>query len=329
MPPKEPSDVQYRIYSIRLALLTYYNYRSSKVQSQLDELEKQRNNTIEKLKTATKYNSTQELLKKYGATPSPKGQVAGSPKQSNAGTPKGGRTNVVPPPTANIPSRNMSASLPSTPQRSTTGIKDPLGQIVPHTAAAATPPWERPIARQDTGAEFAPNAFPSVPQYSQPGEGSRWYDRLVDALVGEDETLPKYRMALICHQCRLVNGQAPPGVRRLEDVGKWRCGGCGVMNGEESEAKKIISSIQQRAPSVDEGSMSRKSSAVHDPAQKENEAPTDPNSKGSESDVTQYTESSGDEKAPTEKVEPPPKPEIEPEPPRRRSTRPRKSTKEI
>jgi len=191
-----------------------------------------------------------------------------------------------------------------------------------------TPPWARPTAPQDTGAEFAPNAFPSAPQYSQPGEGSRWYDRLVDALVGEDETLPKYRMALICHQCRLVNGQAPPGVKRVEDVGKWRCGGCGVMNGEESEAKKIISSIQQQATSADERSMSRKTSAVHDPEQKENEAPVDQNSRGSESDVTQYTESSGDEKAPTEKVEPQPKPEIEQEPPRRRSTRPRKSTKE-
>jgi len=150
----------------------------------------------------------------------------------------------------------------------------------------------------------------------------------VDALVGEDETLPKYRMALICQQCRLVNGQAPPGVKRLEDVGKWRCGGCGVMNGEESEANKIISSFQQQATLADERSMSRKTSAAHDPEQKENEAPVDQNSRGSESDVTQYTESSGDEKAPTEKVEPLPKPEIEQEPPRRRSTRPRKSTKE-
>lgn len=325
---KDPSDVQYRIYSIRLALLTYYSYRTSKVQFQLDELEKQRNNTIEKLKTATKYNSTQELLKKYGATPSPKGQMVGSPKQTNAGSRMGGRTNVVPPPTANIPSRNVSASLPSTPQRSTPEIKAPLNQIVPHTAAAATPPWARPTAPQDTGAEFAPNAFPSAPQYSQPGEGPRWYDRLVDALVGEDETLPKYRMALICHQCRLVNGQAPPGVKRLEDVGKWRCGGCGVMNGEESEANKILSSIQEQAASASERSISHKRSDTHDPERKENEAPTDHNSRGSESDVTQYTESSGDEKALTEEVEPQPKPEIEPEPPRRRSTRPRKSTKE-
>lgn len=150
----------------------------------------------------------------------------------------------------------------------------------------------------------------------------------MDALVGEDETLPKNRMALICRQCRLVNGQASPGIKRSEDVGKWRCGGCGAMNGEESEAKKIISSIREQAASADEGSVSRTKSATHDPEQMENEAPAYQNSKGSESDVTQYTESSGDEKAPTEKLEPHPKPEIEPEPPRRRSTRSRKSTKE-
>ena len=30
-----------------------------------------------------------------------------------------------------------------------------------------------------------------------------------------------------------MNGQAPPGTRSLEDVGRWRCGGCGAWNGKE------------------------------------------------------------------------------------------------
>jgi len=56
----------------------------------------------------------------------------------------------------------------------------------------------------------------------------------------------KNRFALICQNCRLVNGQAPPGTRTLEDVGKWRCQGCGSMNGVENEAEKLVKQVSQR-----------------------------------------------------------------------------------
>lgn len=66
-------------------------------------------------------------------------------------------------------------------------------------------------------------------------------------LLGEDETQAKNRFALICAQCRLVNGQAPPGTRELGDVGRWRCGGCGAWNGEEkvgpdADVSKLVES---------------------------------------------------------------------------------------
>lgn len=69
----------------------------------------------------------------------------------------------------------------------------------------------------------------------------------MDVLLGEDETLPKNRLALICHHCRLVNGQAPPGVQHLEDVGTWRCAGCGTMNGEETEDTRLVRRIKEQA----------------------------------------------------------------------------------
>ena len=56
----------------------------------------------------------------------------------------------------------------------------------------------------------------------------------------------KNRFALICQKCRLVNGQAPPGARTLEDVGKWRCQGCGSMNGMENEAEKLVKQASRR-----------------------------------------------------------------------------------
>jgi hypothetical protein len=53
-------------------------------------------------------------------------------------------------------------------------------------------------------------------------------------------------MALICQNCRLVNGQAPPGTKTLADLGRWRCFGCGSWNGEEDEAVKVVQEMKKR-----------------------------------------------------------------------------------
>lgn len=111
------------------------------------------------------------------------------------------------------------------------------------------PPLPRSLEDVMPTAEFAPNAYSTSPQYaSGPSHGaSRWMDRLMNILMGEDETQPINRLALICLHCRLVNGQAPPGVRNLEDVGLWRCSGCRRLNGQESEAKRIADDISKQA----------------------------------------------------------------------------------
>lgn len=54
-------------------------------------------------------------------------------------------------------------------------------------------------------------------------------------------------MAMICSSCRLVNGQAPPGIKTPEELGRWRCGSCGAWNGVESETTKILSTLRQNA----------------------------------------------------------------------------------
>jgi hypothetical protein len=72
--------------------------------------------------------------------------------------------------------------------------------------------------------------------------------------------LPKNRMALICQHCRLVNGQAPPGVNRVQDVGKWRCGGCRGWNGEEDEGTKIVQQMKEKARLDKRGQLSSSNS---------------------------------------------------------------------
>jgi len=75
--------------------------------------------------------------------------------------------------------------------------------------------------------------------------GGHWYDRVLDLLLGEDETAPKNRIILICQNCRLVNGQAPPGTKSLAELGKWKCFGCGELNGEEDEAVKAVQEMKE------------------------------------------------------------------------------------
>ena len=296
-----------RIYLVRLALRTYYDYRTSTVQGQLDDLEKQRNETIERLKNATKYNSTQELLKKYGGTPTPKDKPARKPEgksptqQNKSNMPQNDRTNIAPPPTANIPGRIHVPSPQGTPQHF-----PPQKMSSPQSQSPRN--WQGPVSPQEPGEDFAPNAFAAPLQYAQAQEGPRWYDRLMDVLMGEDESLPGKRLALICKNCRLVNGQAPPGVLRLEDVGKWRCAGCGTTNGEESEVRKLVASMKDETPLEE----------VPHATSSKTEEKEDAEDEDSESDVTQY--SSEEERAK--------KPAAEAETPRRRSTRVKKSIQE-
>lgn len=242
------------IYSLRTVLDAYYNYRIANTQNYLNDLSKQREAAIERLKQATKYNSTQQLLDKYGGSPPSKRQPSPQPKGKRKsdigpGTKDGPRTGFAPPPTANIPGRQ---SLPVQ--------QPPRGSPLPHPQsrpAGLSPTDGNAVSRVDNapGEEFAPNAFTTpqgppqgmppvmrqAPQYAT--EGPKWYDRILDVVLGDDETQAKNRIVLICAKCRLVNGQAPPGARTLEDIGRWKCSSCGTMNGEESEEKKILQHI--------------------------------------------------------------------------------------
>ncbi|QGA21527.1 hypothetical protein EYB26_009238 [Talaromyces marneffei] len=237
------------VYTVRTVGSRMFDYRINRSQNYLDSLNKQRDKTIEKLKVATKYNSTQQLLEKYGGeSPKPKtaNKNGGTKKKDNDqqqrktqdNAPE--RTGLPPPPTANIrryPQNDAPAAAPSPPYNQ------------PRPSPRNDKPLPPPPSADATYAEkpgFAPNAFPpsAQPQYASGGT-PKWYDRLMDVLLGEDETSPKNRLVLICQNCRLVNGQAPPGIKSLGELGRWRCGSCGAWNGEETEARKVIADIQR------------------------------------------------------------------------------------
>ncbi|KAI5860936.1 hypothetical protein GGS23DRAFT_577954 [Durotheca rogersii] len=259
------------IYLVRTFTNAYFSFRIESLEAYLKDYQTERTKTIQKLKDATKYDSTLELLEKYGGSGEKRarakqagegdggdGQLAkgaGKKKHQNTGPEAtGARTNIPPPPTANI-ARPPHVPSPRTPQAS----------HKPHTLQPpqhATPP-ELPSE------EFAPNAGPLPPVYSQydvnPGP-PHWYDRILDLMLGEDEMATKNRIVLICQKCRLVNGQAPPGTKTLADLGTWKCMSCGSLNGEMDEGRKIIHQVlgSKKPPSDSRGAEDRDSDLSSD-----------------------------------------------------------------
>jgi hypothetical protein len=239
------------IVGVRWLLNAWYDYRVKNVEARLREATKERAKVIEKLKIATKYDSTQQLLDKYGGSgggankqQDPSQQQGKTSKRKIAGRQslpahQGPRTGFAPPPTANIPGRQPSPQNPldARLRAATQGSAPQIPPQVPHQ------PQQPPPSNES----FAPNAFPSQPAPTS-APAPAWYDRILDVVLGEDETSSKNRFALICAApaCRLVNGQAPPGARSLEDVGRWRCKGCGQMNGVESEVGKVLQQAERK-----------------------------------------------------------------------------------
>ncbi|KAK3943938.1 hypothetical protein QBC46DRAFT_14013 [Diplogelasinospora grovesii] len=255
------------LYMAHTITTAYYGYLIDGLSARLKDQQAERAKTIQKLKDATRYDSTQELLEKYGgsenkAKDKKEEQDGGHGDRQGQGplgpaTPQ--RTNMPPPPTANIVRRDIQqqqhrppASGPGTPQ-------PPASR----GAVADSPPQAAHVEMGGASAEFAANAFDgpeSARQYTHhahaPGAsamsfGHHWYDRILDTLLGEDETAAKNRIVLLCKNCRLVNGRAPPGTKSLAEVGTWKCMACGAMNGEMDEGKRIVQEVlEQRHPAT-------------------------------------------------------------------------------
>ncbi|EGO53258.1 hypothetical protein NEUTE1DRAFT_92393 [Neurospora tetrasperma FGSC 2508] len=244
------------IYLVRTLSTMFFDYRINGLNAKLEYLQTERAKTIQKLKDATRYDSTLELLEKYGG-PENKIRRRASKKGGDDDNDEDGaqrskksqgrhanRIHIAPPPTANI--QRPGAVGPNMPQPGA----PPRGQQL---APSPMPPHGPELS-----AEFAPNAFETNPRASPapphaqyplaaaamaaPTE-SHWYDRILDTLIGEDETAAKNRIVLICKKCRLVNGQAPPGTKSLSEIGKWKCMSCGAVNGEMDEGKRIVREV--------------------------------------------------------------------------------------
>uniref|UniRef100_A0A8H7N4P8 Endoplasmic reticulum junction formation protein lunapark n=1 Tax=Bionectria ochroleuca TaxID=29856 RepID=A0A8H7N4P8_BIOOC len=129
------------IYGVRITLASYFSFRIDGLESRLKEYQEERTETIQKLKDATKYDSTMELIEKYGGVEGKPGQSKKKAGPADAASPNSGpegekqadgerkgntpgRTSLPPPPTANIQRR------PVTPNQS--GNLEPTAEFAPN-----------------------------------------------------------------------------------------------------------------------------------------------------------------------------------------------------
>lgn len=210
----------------------------------LEELQARQRETVEKLKAATKYSTTQSIIEKYGggastavSVPKPESEKPQTPVRPNL-RPRHPQQQQQsqPGPQQSQPGQQRSltpqqqAVQAKLMQQQRAGIPPQFGGS-PHPASLPSSP-----SPQSQALVPAPQMQPPSQQHIQPEEvhAARWYDRLMDVLIGEDETSAKARYALICTNCRMVNGLAPPGTRSLDEMEPWGCARCGKMNGNQN-----------------------------------------------------------------------------------------------
>ncbi|KZT51852.1 hypothetical protein CALCODRAFT_459940 [Calocera cornea HHB12733] len=160
------------IFFIRRLVHMFYRWRASSEERKLKTLLTEQKAKIAEIKKKTNYDSTRNLLEKYGET-SARPEVQSSPLQQ----------------------RGVPGALPGT-QPST-----PLRQIGIAGVGTPTrgPPRPLPPYLQPSGAMLPP------PQTR------KWYDTLADALLGPDEqAASREKYALICAKCFNHNGLVSP-----------------------------------------------------------------------------------------------------------------------
>lgn len=237
------------IWGVRSLLMLYYNGRISTTETKLEDLQTKQRDTVEKLKAATKFSTTQSIIEKYGGGPiSPSiseiernkmqhAQQQGPPghpnnnqqlRQRPQGQPSGASSSVPPSP-QQIQQQFAQQQLQQQQQeRGQQHLAPPSGVNNPNPVKKFNRPSPIPVLSFSQATVQAPARQIAPEEIHSP----RWYDRVLDVLVGEDETSAKNRFALICKNCRMVNGLAPPGTKNLEDVEGWGCARCGMMNGK-------------------------------------------------------------------------------------------------
>ncbi|KAL7416297.1 hypothetical protein BDY24DRAFT_379153 [Mrakia frigida] len=213
------------IMFIRRIVKMWYTRQETHEEKQLRDLRIKQRTTIEDIKKKTNYYTTKNLLERYDDGPGAgKGPQQQQPVPANPQEPSSLRRRAFPvPPDV----RQRAISTPSSPAGSPSPAprnqSNPSSPLAPGPLGGGTPhppgsmvqqqqqqnpstPFNNPQQQQFPSSPFAPQPIaPPTPPVKQ------WYDRLADAVLGEDPSTSRAggnfsKFALVCEKCFAWNG---------------------------------------------------------------------------------------------------------------------------
>lgn len=226
----------------------WYKRKGDAEEGTLKKLLKEQRDKIEEIKKKTNYYTTRNLLEKYDDSARKEDPNASLRKRA-VGAPGIG---------SGTPIRN--------PNPYATPIRNPQqgaqGQVVP---ASAGGPSVGPIL---------PPQFSPVPQQPMAPPQRQWFDKVADAILGDDDASSgsaHSRYALICEQCFSHNGLVREG--DWENI-QYVCPKCGHFNASvKSKRQSANQSSNQHEPISPSPSTSRHSSPALKPTPLSDERP--------------------------------------------------------
>lgn len=194
----------------------WYNRKGNAEEKSLAALKQARRNKVEDFKKRTNYYETRELLERYEDRPS-----TGFPLARPIDDPS---------------SRRQSQLFPATPQRA-------VSVVPPNTPNTPVNLRNQPIS---PGLQ---RQLAQTPQQPLPPPRKLWYDKLADALLGDDESSMNpvtSRYALICQKCFAHNGLMKEDM--WEDA-QYVCPKCGYFNRSARSQRKGVQ-VQPQTPTT-------------------------------------------------------------------------------
>ncbi|KAG0170881.1 hypothetical protein DFQ28_002174 [Apophysomyces sp. BC1034] len=185
------------IYYTRKLLTWFYARKQTSEENNLVGLRKQQKLKVEELKKKTSYYTTQSLLERYDL---------GKKKQELANQQDMRKPVSMPVPRGGIPPPHFLHQQQQQQQQNNQQQQQQLRQIPPQHSSSH-------------------GQIPPVPRMMMPPKQPQWYDKIVDALVGDEGPETKY--ALICNHCFAHNGLALP---QEIDMIQYVCPQCKKFN---------------------------------------------------------------------------------------------------
>ncbi|KAG8945018.1 hypothetical protein FRC04_001274 [Tulasnella sp. 424] len=198
------------ILFIRRLVQLWYARKGDQEEKQLKALMAEQRTKIEEIKKKTNYYSTKNLLDRYDDSPSRKQSVPGN----------GPSTPIAP---GGLRQR-QSATMNGAPAATT-----PVAPPALHGQARVPATPNRPSPLQNT------QLLQPTPQQLPPPR-KQWFDKVADALLGEDTDPSNSKFALICENCFNHNGL----VKETEfDDMKYVCPKCGHFNRSPKQKREL------------------------------------------------------------------------------------------